>query len=88
MPIRLALVLLLLFGALVAYLTSLHTTRVHLTLGPDWGYDVPLMALVLGAFLLGAALAIILGVVRDLSRAYRDHETARDARRAATLSER
>ena len=88
MPIRLGLVLLLLFGVLVAYWTSLNTPRVHLTLGPEWGYDVPLMALVLGAFLLGAALAIILGVVRDLSRAYRDHETARDARRDATLRER
>jgi len=87
-PIRLAVVLLLLFGVLVASLTSLNTTPVNLRLGPGWGDSLPHMALVLGAFLLGAALAILLGVVRDLSRVYRDHQTAGDARRSATLSER
>ena len=87
MPIRLALLLLLLFGILVAYLTSLNTARIHVALGPAWDYDLPLMALLLGAFLLGAALAILFGVVRDLSRAYRDHQTARGARRTAALGE-
>ncbi|MBI2527128.1 MAG: DUF1049 domain-containing protein, partial [Candidatus Rokubacteria bacterium] len=87
MPIRLALLLLLLFAVFVAYLTSLNDARVRVALGPAWGYDLPLMALLLGAFLLGVVLAILLGAARDLSRAYRDHQTARGARRTAALGE-
>lgn len=87
MPTRLALLLLLLLAALVAYLTSLDTPRARLDLGPQWGYEVPLVALLLGAFLLGGALAVLLGVARDLSRAYGDHRAAREARRAASLGD-
>lgn len=87
MSIRLALVVALLFGILVAYLTSLNTGRVHVTLAADWGYDVPLMALVVGAFLGGAALALLLGALRDLARSYRGYQFARRARRDDVLSE-
>ncbi len=87
MPTRLALLLLLLFGLFVAYLTSLNNGRVALRLGPQWGYEAPLMALLLGAFVAGTAVAILLGVARDLGRAYGDHRGARDARRAASLGE-
>lgn len=87
MSLRLGLLLALLFGALVAYLTSLNTGRVRLSLAPDWQYDVPLMALVAGAFLGGACLALFLSLLRDLSRTFRDYTIARRARREESLAE-
>ncbi len=84
---RLGLLLTLLFGALVAYLTSLNTGRVRLSLAPEWQFDVPLMALVVGAFLGGACLALLLTLLRDLSRTFRDYAIARRARREEGLAE-
>jgi lipopolysaccharide biosynthesis regulator YciM len=68
--IRFGLVVGLLLAIVVTYLTSINPSRVHVALGGDWGVDVPLMALVVGVFGAGAALALVLGVVRDLTRAY------------------
>jgi len=85
--LRLGLLLALLFGALVAYLTSLNTGRVRLSLSPEWQYDVPLMALVVGAFLGGACLALFLTLLRDLSRTFRDYTMARRVRREDSLAE-
>jgi tetratricopeptide (TPR) repeat protein len=68
--IRLGLVVGLLFAILVTYLASINPSRAHLALGGEWAVDVPLMALVVGAFGAGAALALVLGWLRDLTRAY------------------
>jgi tetratricopeptide (TPR) repeat protein len=68
--IRLGLVVGLLFAILVTYLASINPSRAHLALGGDWAVDVPLMALVVGVFGAGAALALVLGWLRDLIRAY------------------
>lgn len=87
MSLRLGLLLALLFGALVAYLTALNTTRARIALGGDWAYDVPLMALVVGAFLAGACLLLLLTVFRDLGRSFRDYTLARRARRNEGLLE-
>lgn len=70
MSIRVGLVVGLLFAIVVTYLTSINPSRVHIAMGGDWAVDVPLMALVVGVFGAGAALALVLGVVRDLTRAY------------------
>ena len=87
MSLRLALLVVLVFGVLVAYLTTLNASGVRGLLGRDWTYDVPLMALVVGAFLVGAALAFVLGTLRDLGRSYHDYQAARRARRAETCHE-
>lgn len=87
MSLRLGLLLALLFGALVAYFTSLNTGRVRLSLSPEWQYDVPLMALVVGAFLGGACLALFLTLLRDLSRTFADYTMARRVRREESLAE-
>ena len=87
MSIRLALILALLFGVLVAYLTSFNNTPVRVALGASWAYELPLMALVVGAFLAGAAGAFVLGLLRELTRSYQDYQLARRARRAETLGE-
>lgn len=81
MSIRLGLVVGLLFAILVTYLASINPSRVHLALGGDWTVDVPLMALVVGVFGAGAALALVLGWLRDLTRTYARGavETARPA---------
>jgi tetratricopeptide (TPR) repeat protein len=68
--IRLGLVVGLLFAILVTYLASINPSRVRLALGGDWTVDVPLMALVVGVFGAGAALALVLGWLRDLTRSY------------------
>jgi len=68
--IRLGLVVGLLFAILVTYLASINPSRVRLALGGDWTVDVPLMALVVGVFGAGAALALVLGWLRDLTRTY------------------
>ena len=70
MSIRLGLVVGLLFAILVTYLASINPGRAHLALGGDWAVDVPLMALVVGVFGAGAALALVLGWLRDLTRAH------------------
>jgi len=85
--VRLGVLLALAFGAIVAYLASLNTARVRVALAADWGWDVPLAALVVGAFLVGAALALMLGLVRDLGRSFRSHQRERQARRAEGLGE-
>jgi Tfp pilus assembly protein PilF/uncharacterized integral membrane protein len=68
--IRFGLVVGLLFAILVTYLTSINPSRVHVALGGDWSADVPLMALVASVFVAGAALALVLGVLRDVTRSY------------------
>ena len=75
MPIRLALVVIVLAGGAVAYLASLGPSRVAIPLGPGLAWDAPLWVLAVGAFAAGAVLALALGLVRDLSRAMRDART-------------
>ncbi len=87
MSIRLGLLLALVFGVLVAYLSAINAAHVRVALGPEWTYELPLMALVVGAFLLGAVLAFGLGTLRELARSYQDYQLARRARRAESLSE-
>ena len=87
MSVRFGVLLALAFGAAVAYLASLNTARVRVALAAGWAWDVPLAALVVGAFLLGAVLALLLGLVRDLGRSYRDYQRAREARRAESLGD-
>jgi tetratricopeptide (TPR) repeat protein len=85
--LRLALLLVLLFGVLVTYFTTLHASGVRVALSRDWTYELPLMALVVGAFLVGAALAFVLGTLRDLGRSYHDYQAARRARLAEASHE-
>jgi lipopolysaccharide assembly protein B len=85
--VRFGVLLALAFGAAVAYLASLNTGRVRVAVAADWAWDVPLAALVVGAFLAGAALALLLGLVRDLGRSYREHQRARASRRAESLAD-
>jgi len=66
--IRLGLVVGLLVAIGVTYLASINPGRAHLVLGDDWAVDPPLMALVAGAVGVGAALALVLGWLRDLLR--------------------
>jgi tetratricopeptide (TPR) repeat protein len=68
--IRLGLVVGLLFAIVVTYLTSINPSRVHVALGGDWEFDVPLMALVAVVFGAGAGLALVLGILRDVTRSY------------------
>ncbi len=70
MSIRFGLIVGLLCAIVVTYLTSINPGRVHVALGGDWALDVPLMALVACVFVAGAALALVLGVLRDLTRSY------------------
>jgi lipopolysaccharide biosynthesis regulator YciM len=84
--LRLALLLALLFGLLVAYLTSLDPAGVRVALAGS-AYDLPLVTLVVGTFLVGATLGFVLGMLRDVGRSYRDHRRARRLRRAATLDD-
>lgn len=87
MSLRLGLLLALLFGVLVAYLTALNTTGVRVTLGGGWTYELPLVALLVGAFLAGAALTFVLATLRDLGRTFHDYRRGRRARRAETVNE-
>lgn len=87
MSVRLGLLFALLFGAFVAYVTALNPTRVRITLGGDWVWDLPLVVLVVGAFLAGAGAILLLTVLRDLSRSFRDYTTARRARQQGALLE-
>ena len=70
MSIRVGLIVGLLVAILVTYLTSINPTRVRLALGGDWVVDIPLMALLVSVFVVGAALALLLGILRDVSRSY------------------
>ena len=87
MSVRFGVLLALAFGAAVAYLASLNTARVRVALAAGWAWDAPLAALVVGAFLAGAVLVLLLGLVRDLGRSYRDYQRARGARRAEALGD-
>jgi len=75
--IRLGLVVGLLFAIVVTYLTSINPSRVHVALGGDWAFDIPLMALIAVVFGAGAGLALVLGILRDVTRS--------DARRTDPL---
>jgi tetratricopeptide (TPR) repeat protein len=68
--IRFGLVVGLLFAIVVTYLTSINPSRVRVALGGDWAFDVPLMALVAAVFGAGAGLALVLGILRDVTRSY------------------
>ena len=70
MSIRFGLVVGLLFAIVVTYLTSINPNRVRIALGGDWAFDVPLMALIAVVFGAGAGLALVLGVLRDVTRSY------------------
>ncbi len=70
MSIRFGLVVGLLFAIVVTYLTSINPSRVHVALGGDWAFDIPLMALVAVVFAAGAGLALVLGILRDVTRSY------------------
>ncbi len=70
MSIRFGLIVGLLIAILVTYLTSINPSRVRVALGGDWAVDIPLMALVVSVFVAGAALALVLGVLRDVTRSY------------------
>ena len=73
--IRLGLVVGLLFAIVVTYLTSINPSRVHVALGGDWAFDMPLMALIAVVFGAGAALALLLGILRDVTRSTRGAPT-------------
>lgn len=87
MSARLGLLLALLFGVLVASLVAFNPSRVRITLTQSVSYDVPLMALVVGAFLAGAGLAVFFTLMRDLGRSYRGFQLVRRVRRAEGLGE-
>ncbi len=70
MSIRFGLVVGLLFAIVVTYLTSINPSRVHVALGGDWAFDIPLMALIALVFGAGAGLALVLGILRDVTRSY------------------
>ena len=72
MPIRLALVILLVVGGAVAYLASRGPSRVPIPLGPGLSWEPPLWILAAGAFAAGAVLAIALGLLRARSGGARD----------------
>ncbi|MBI4608280.1 MAG: tetratricopeptide repeat protein [Candidatus Rokubacteria bacterium] len=92
MPVRLGLLLVLLFGALVAYLTAFNPSRVRVALSPSLAYELPLMALPVGAFLLGVCLTLFGVLLRDLGRSFRGYRIAHPlrgypARRAEGLAD-
>jgi len=58
--IRFGLVVGLLFAIVVTYLTSINPSRVHVALGGDWAFDIPLMALIAVVFGAGAGLALVI----------------------------
>jgi tetratricopeptide (TPR) repeat protein len=68
--IRFGLIVGLVFAIVVTYLTSINPTRVRIALGDDWSFEIPLMALVAVVFGAGAALALVLGILRDVTRSY------------------
>jgi len=87
MSVRLGLLLVLLFGAVVAYLTTLNPSNVRVTLAPNTVYHLPFMAVVVGVFLAGASLALFFVFFRDVGRAFRHYQLTRRARRGEDLAE-
>ncbi len=83
MSIRFGLVVGLLFAIVVTYLTSINPSRVHVALGGDWAFDIPLMALIAVVFGAGAGLALVLGILRDVTRSYARRATRSRRRRAS-----
>ena len=83
MGARLGLLLVLVFGAVVAYLTPLNSSSIRITLAPNAVVDLPLIAVVAGAFLAGVAVALFFAVLRDLGRSFRGYRFAREAQREA-----
>jgi tetratricopeptide (TPR) repeat protein len=81
--IRFGLVVGLLFAIVVTYLTSINPSRVHVALGGDWAFDVPLMALIAVVFGAGAGLALVLGILRDVTRSYARRDSFEVAPRIA-----
>ncbi|HXJ82059.1 MAG TPA: tetratricopeptide repeat protein [Candidatus Methylomirabilis sp.] len=87
MSLRPALLLALLFGLLVAYLTALNPAGVHIPPVGGPAYAIPLLLLLLGTFLVGGTLGFVLGMFRDVARSYRDHWRTRRARQGETLDQ-
>ncbi len=83
MSIRFGLVVGLLFAIVVTYLTSINPSRVHVALGGDWAFDIPLMALIAVVFGAGAGLALVLGILRDVTRSYARRDSFEVAPRIA-----
>jgi len=85
--IRFGLVVGLVFAIVVTYLTSINPNRVRVALGGDWTFEIPLMALVAVVFGAGAGLALVLGIVRDVTRSYaRPSEPLEPAPRPAAVA--
>ncbi len=85
MQVRLGLLLALLSGALLAYLAAVDPSLISIAPSLNLSDELPLMALVVGAFLAGACLALIAVLFRDLGRSFRDYRRARQTRRARHL---
>lgn len=83
MAARLGLLLALVFGAVVAYLTPLNSSSIRIALAPNTVLDLPLMAVVAGAFLAGVSVALVFAVLKDLGRSFRGYRFAREARTEA-----
>lgn len=79
---RLALLAVLGFAAFVTYLVLLNPDRVTLRLAQGLALQLPLIAVVLGAFVVGAGISALLSLATDVGRALSDRRTAR---RAASL---
>ncbi len=77
----------LLVGALPASLAVLKPSRVGITLGPNFAFEIPLIAVVVTAFLAGALLVLLVIVLRDLGRALRNLGLAHRAARAEHLAD-
>ena len=84
MSYRLALLLALLFGLLVAYLTALDPAGIRVPLTGRVAHEISLLVLLVGTLLIGATLGFVVAMLRDVGRLYRDH---RRARRGETLDE-
>lgn len=87
MSVRLGLLLVLLFGAVVAYLATLNPSKIRVVLAPNAVYELPFMAVVVGVFLAGVSLAVFFVFFRDVGRGFRHYQLARRARRAEDLAE-
>jgi tetratricopeptide (TPR) repeat protein len=85
--LRLALLLALLSGLLVAYLTALNPGGVPVTLAGGSAYDPPLLPVIVGTLLVGTTFGFVLGILRDAGRSYQDRRRARHAHGADTLGE-
>lgn len=84
---RLGLLLAVVFAACIAYLTALNPSSVRIALAPRVAYEAPLMALVVGAFLIGASVSLFVALLRDIGRSFRAIRRARLSRQPDTLAE-